>query len=129
MNPLDRIFVFPALRGDWRPLAFHILRDGELTSAMRLLLADVFLGKRDLRLTSSETRKNQVVQDVLRHEHHNTVTSAAVEAVAKSYGITPRTVWRALERERPAGEKREKHERNVRIERAKRAMKPETDKS
>jgi hypothetical protein len=130
MNPLDRVFVFPALRGDWFPLALYILHGRELTPAMRLLLANVIMGKRDLKLRKPERRKNELVSDVLRLEHHGSITSNAVEAVSKTYQVNARTVWRALESERPAGEKREKILRDFRIERAKRAMSTEkTDKT
>ena len=121
MNRLDRAFVFPALRGSWTLLAYHIVQGGELTPAMRLLLADIIVGNRDLQLPLGEKRywKNHQVADVISLENQGIGTTEAIEIVARKYSKTPRTVWRALESGRTHFEARVKFFREFRAKKAK----------
>jgi hypothetical protein len=122
MNPLDRAFVFPALRGSWSLLAHHIIQGGELTPAMRLLLADIIVGNRDLQLPLGEKRfwKNHEVGDVISLENEGVRTTEAIEIVARDHDVDPRTIFRALR------EGRSRFEARVKFFRELRAKKKET---
>jgi hypothetical protein len=105
MNPFDRACIGAALEGEYDPLAEHIKRGGEITPAMRQLLAQVLLGERKLpkhRPVRNKTvdRKIKMARGVVLFEREGAGTEEAVNIIAEHYKVTPRTVWRALERGR-----------------------------
>jgi hypothetical protein len=105
MNPFDEIYIGAALEGRYDPLAEHIKRGGEITPAMRQLLAQVLLGERKLpkcRPVRNKTvdRKIKMARSVVLLEREGAGTEAAVNFIAENWKVNPRTVWRALERGR-----------------------------
>jgi hypothetical protein len=104
MNPLDRIFVVPALEGEWSLLGHHILGGGELTPAMRLLLADIIFGHR--RLGKKRSSTIDPVGDVIALENEGKTTTEAINIVAGEHNVTTRTIWRALKSRRASVEAR-----------------------
>jgi hypothetical protein len=105
MNPFDLAYIGAALEGHYDPLAEHIKRGGEITPAMRQLLAQVLLGERKLpkhRPVRNKTvdRKIEMARGVVLLEREGTGTEEAVNIIAEHYKVNSRTIWRALERGR-----------------------------
>jgi hypothetical protein len=101
MNPFDLACIGAALDGCYDPLAEHIKEGGEITPAMRQLLAQVLLGERKLpkhRPVRNKTvdRKIEMARGVMLLEREGTGTEEAVNIIAGHYKVNSRTIWRAL---------------------------------
>jgi len=105
MNPFDHSYVGAALKGHWDPLARHIKEGGEITPAMRELVAQVLFGERKLprhRPVRDKIidRKYSMAKGVVLLERKGVGTTDAVEKVARHFRVTTRLVWDALRRGR-----------------------------
>jgi hypothetical protein len=102
---IDSFVLDPALRGDWDALAQHLERGGRITQRQREFLIAVLRGevKRPKHRPGrgATVEKGEAIAYFVEDAKRNgTRAGKAVEAAAKHFAVTTRTVQRAVAQNR-----------------------------
>lgn len=103
MNLFPYLGLAPALEGDWEVLAQHLERGGRISQPQREFLIAVLRGevkrpKHRPRKEATAEGGEDIAYFVLDAKRNGTRAGKATEAAAKHFGVTTRTVQRAVAR-------------------------------